>query len=424
MSVIKYWMWLAGMTRLRPRAKSIALEYFGGIEDLFFAGEEELRRVAGLRASEIRCLSEKGMDAAMRALDVCQRENIQIVALGDSAYPRRLTHIYDPPAVLFVQGKLPAVDEEAAVAAVGTRRASPYGIKMATRLGYEITKGGGLIVSGLAEGIDTAAAVGALRAGGRCVGVLGTAIDTVYPKSNAHLFRDVCAEGAVISEYPPGTAGSRLNFPARNRIISGLSVGVLVVEAPEKSGALITAELASEQGRDVFAVPGNADADNCIGSNALLRDCAKLTMCGWDVLCEYQGLFPQRIHEISRAESAIPDEEAILIQSEHGIKNSAPRPDAAGNFPGLDDPVPQKGVDKEKDLEYIDLKDQLKDLNETQLKIISAMGEPDMYADAIIEKTGIPASEVMMELTMLQLRGFVTSVGFNQYRLNIKTKRG
>ena len=424
MSVMKYWMWLAGMTRLRPKAKTIALEHFGSIEDLYFAVEGELRQVVGLTPADIRSLTDKNMENAMCALDSCQRMDIQIVALGDSAYPRRLTHIYDPPAVLFVRGKLPVIDEEPAIAIVGTRKASPYGLKMATRLAYEITRSGGLIVSGLAEGIDSAAAVGALRAGGRCIGVLGTAIDEIYPKSNVNLFRDVCTEGAVISEYPPGCVGSRMNFPARNRIMSGLSLGVLVVEAPQKSGALITAEYAAEQGRDVFAVPGNADAHNCVGSNALLRDCAKLTLSGWDVLSEYEGLYPHRIHEISGFESSIPDEDTLLRQCEHHTKDIRAMTETGKDFLCLRESIAKKGVDNKKDLEYIDLEAQLENLSSRQLSIVAAMDEPVVYADFIIEKTGISASEVMMELTMLQLKGFVTSVGFNQYKLNIKTKRG
>ncbi|MGI6028802.1 MAG: DNA-processing protein DprA [Candidatus Heteroscillospira sp.] len=400
MGQIKYWMWLACLTRLRPKAKLLALDFFGSVEELFFASAGELRAVEGLRETDFAYLCDKSMDSAMGAMDICAREEIQLIAWGDSAYPRRLSQIYDPPAVLFVKGRMPVEETDCAVCIAGTRGCTPYGYKMAERLGFELGRGGALVVSGLAEGIDSAGALGCLRAGGKCLGVLGTPIDQIYPKSNAALFRDVCMEGALISEYPPGTVYARNHFPARNRILSGLSLGVVIVEAPEKSGALITAEFASEQGRDVFAVPGNADAPACAGSNALLRDCAKLTLDGWDILGEYQGLFP---HKIRR-----PDGNSFSPPPVRSTEKTA---------------TPPKDIDNKSDLEYIGLKDQLEGLTSKQLKIISAM-EGECYADSIIVKTSLSAAEVMSELTMLQIMGFVTPTGFDKYKLNIKTKRG
>lgn len=408
MSEIKYWMWLACLTNLRPRAKIEALEHFSGVEELFFATEEELNKVPGLRQTDVKYLCDKSMDHAMSALDVCRRKDIRIIAWGDSGYPRRLSHIYDPPAVLFVAGKLPAIDEECAIAVVGTRKCTPYGAKMSRRIGMDIARGGGLVVSGLAEGIDSAAAEGALFAGGSCIGVVGSPIDEVYPRSNIALHRDVCAHGAIISEFPPGTKYNRSHYPQRNRLLSGLSLGTVIIEAPERSGALITAEHAMDQGRDLFAVPGNADADSCAGSNALLRDCAKLTMCGWDILCEYEGLFPHKLHkpdERAKADFVAPRSEKTPLKTEKPAQSV------------------KKDIDKEKDMEYIDLEDQLSSLTEKQLLIVSAI-EGESYADTIIEKTKLTAAEVMGELTMLQIMGYVTPTGFDKYKLNIKTKRG
>ena len=408
MSKIKYWMWLSCLTNLRPRAKIQALEHFGNVEELFFATEEELKKIPEIRSGDLKYLCDKSMDQAMRALDICANKDIRIIAWGDSAYPRRLSHIYDPPAVLFVAGKLPIIDDECAIAVVGTRKCTTYGRKMADMMGREIAMGGGLLVSGLAEGVDSAAAGGALYAGGRCVGVLGTAIDEVYPRSNIALYRDVCAHGAIVGEFPPGTQYSRGHYPQRNRLLSGLSVGTVIIEAPEKSGALITAEHAMEQGRDLFAVPGNADSRFCSGSNALLQEGAKLTLCGWDVLGEYQGLYPHKLHKPERAKfsSAAPKAE------EKPTRKPENKPEAV-----------KKDIDKESKLEYIDLEEQLSALSEKQLKIVSAM-DGDTYADTIIEKTALTAAEVMSELTMVLIMGFVTPTGFDKYRLNIKTKRG
>ncbi len=404
MSQIKYWMWLACLSRLRPKAKLIALDFFSGVEELFFASETELRAVEGLREQEIALLADKSMDRAMSALDVCVREDIRILAWGDSGYPRRLAQIYDPPAVLFVRGRLPAVDELCTVAVAGTRRCTPYGKKMAMRLGSEIAQGGGVVVSGLADGVDSAGAEGALRGGGICIGVTGAPIDQVYPRSNLSLYRDVCAVGAVVGEYPPGTPYARHHFPARNRILSGLSLGVVIIEAPEHSGALITAEYAQEQGRDVFAVPGNADSAACAGSNELLRDGAQLALSGWDVLREYEGLYPHTIRRKTGKPLDIPGENMPVSPA------------------GKADPA-QKDIDNGKDLEYSDLEEQLAALSPRQLKIVSAI-DGECYADSIIEKTKLTAAEVMSELTMLQIMGYVAPAGFDKYRLNIKTKRG
>ena len=406
---MKYWMWLACLNIMRPKAKCIALEHFGSPKKLFFAGKSELAAVPGLTDNERERFADKSMWRADRALETCVSRDIRIIALGDSAYPHRLANIYDPPVALFVRGKLPDIDGEAAVAIVGTRRASPYGIKMATQMGYEISRGGGLVVTGLAAGIDSAAAVGALRAGGQCVGVLGTAIDEVYPKQNAALYDDVCAAGAIVSEYPPGMPGSARHFPARNRIMSGLSVGVLVVEAPKGSGALITASHANEQGRDVFAVPGNADAPSCAGSNDLLRDSARMVLSGWDLLSEYEGRFPHKLHRPSPDCRRPSDEQRLETQA---ARAAAPAKTA------------KKDVDKPDGEAYIDLESQLEKLSERQLAVISAMDAGETFTDTIIERTKLPPSAVMGELTMLQIMGYVSPAGSGRFKLNIRTKRG
>ncbi len=402
-------MWLACLNIMRPKAKCIALEHFGSPKKLFFAGKSELAAVPGLTDNERERFADKSMWRADRALETCVSRDIRIIALGDSAYPHRLANIYDPPVVLFVRGKLPDIDGEAAVAIVGTRKASPYGIKMATQMGYEISRGGGLVVTGLAAGIDSAAAVGALRAGGQCVGVLGTAIDEVYPKQNAALYDDVCAAGAIVSEYPPGMPGSARHFPARNRIMSGLSVGVLVVEAPKGSGALITASHANEQGRDVFAVPGNADAPSCAGSNDLLRDSARMVLSGWDLLSEYEGRFPHKLHRPSPDGRRPSDEQRLETQA---ARAAAPAKTA------------KKDVDKPDGEAYIDLESQLEKLSERQLAVISAMDAGETFTDTIIERTKLPPSAVMGELTMLQIMGYVSPAGSGRFKLNIRTKRG
>lgn len=213
------------------------------------------------------------------------RLGIQLIALHDPAYPARLRTIPDPPCVLFVKGTLLPTDEQA-IAIVGSRRASPYGRHVAAELSAGLVQHGFTVVSGMALGADAAAHEGCLRAGGRTIAVLGSGVDVVYPPEHLALYERIAATGAVVSEAPPGAPPTRTSFPARNRLISGLSLGVVVVEAPEKSGALITADHALEQGREVFAVPGSVNSAQSRGTHRLLRDGAKLVESVSDILEE------------------------------------------------------------------------------------------------------------------------------------------
>ena len=206
MSELRYWLWLSALTGVRPRVKQELIGRYGGARELFFSPIDELKGDGLLTEEEREALSARRLDAALNIIERCEQEGIGILTIQDAAYPRRLAAIYDPPLVLYVRGRLPSIDDLAAVAVVGTRRATPYGLKMATRIGYELTRCGALVVSGLTSGVDAAAAEGALMAGGSCVGVLGSAIDD--RRWGGSLARDVETVGAVVSEYPPGTPGN------------------------------------------------------------------------------------------------------------------------------------------------------------------------------------------------------------------------
>ena len=262
MSELKYWLWLSSLTGVRPRVKRLLIERYGGVREVYFAPRGDYAALGGLTEQECAALENKSFDTAYRIIEDCENLGVDIRTIQDADYPRRLAAIYDPPVVLYVRGRLPVVDEKAAVAVVGTRRASPYGIKMAARLGYELTRCGGLVVSGLTVGVDVTAAQGALMAGGSCIGVLGSPIDD--ESWGGETTRDVAAAGAVISEYPPGAKRHPAFFRARNRITAGLCVAAVVVEAPKRSGALLFADEALSQGKEVFAVPANADAENAL----------------------------------------------------------------------------------------------------------------------------------------------------------------
>ena len=295
--MLKYWVWLSELKGLRNQTKLALLRRFGDPESIFYADADELLLTDGVERSQLKLLENHDLAPADRILADCQRLDIRLLTLSDAAYPGRLKNIYDPPALLYCKGRLPLLDDLLCVAVVGTRDCTPYGVACAEKLGFGLASGGAAVVSGLAKGIDAAAIRGALRAGGVTVGVVGNGLDVYYPYESRYLYEDVASAGILLSEYPPGTEPASGHFPVRNRIISGLSLAALVVEAPEKSGALITAATALEQGRDVFAVPGPIDAPASVGCNCLIRDGAGLVSDASDILREYEGRFVLNLKE-------------------------------------------------------------------------------------------------------------------------------
>lgn len=406
MSELKYWLWLSSLTGVRARTKRLLLERYGSVRDLYFAPRGDYAALGGLTEQECAALENKSFDRAQEIMRSCEELGVDIKTIQDADYPRRLAAIYDPPAVLYVRGRLPVVDEKAAIAVVGTRRASPYGLKMAARLGYEITRCGGLVISGLTAGVDVTAAHGALMAGGSCIGVLGSPIDDL--DWGGETARDVAVVGAVISEYPPGARRHPACFRARNRITAGLSVAAVVVEAPRRSGALLFADEAASQGREVFAVPANADCENAAGGLALIMDGAVPVTCGWDVLCGFAGRF-SGLHDPGKA-GTMPESYAGTLAA------------AAAPPPPPEEPGGQKDVDKPQGVEYIDLRKQLEGLTEAQLAIVTALERPSTHIDDVIERTGLPAQEVLSELTMLQISGLVRQEPGKRFTLNISQK--
>jgi len=262
------------------------LEHFGSLSKVFRAKEKELLKVEeiGPKIAPKIIQSIKEIDIK-KELDLVKRHNVKVISFLDRDYPKNLKNIYDPPMVLYVKGKILPQDN-LNVAIVGSRLASFYGIKTAERLGFELASRGITITSGLARGIDSSAHKGALKAKGRTLAILGSGILNIYPEEHAILADEISKRGAVISEFPMRTIPDRGNFPKRNRIISGLSLGVVVVEAGERSGALITSDIAMEQGREVFSVPGKIDSVTSKGTHKLIKQGAKLAETADDILEE------------------------------------------------------------------------------------------------------------------------------------------
>ena len=298
MAALKYWVWLATLPGLGTRTRIQLLEHFDSPEDIYYADEGELLLTPDITKAQAALLADKSLERTEQVLADCARDGQFILTMGDSLYPNRLRTIFDPPILLYGKGALPVFDDEVAVTVVGTRSCTPYGVRAASQLGYELSKQGALLVSGMAKGIDGEALKGALRAGGFTAAVLGGGADVIYPAENRRLYQDIAATGVILSEYPPGTVPKADHFPVRNRLLSALSLATVVVEAPEKSGALITAATALEQGREVFAVPGPFDAPMSRGTNALIREGAGLVCEAWDVLSFYESRYPHKLRPL------------------------------------------------------------------------------------------------------------------------------
>lgn len=383
-----YWIWYALLGGLNDGHKMALLDRFSDPEEIYHASYEDILHVLEDPKKAEEVLSARDLQPAQNILEICGRKQIGIVTFADPAYPERLRNIVHPPLVLYYKGQLPDFSGQPQIAVVGTRRATAYGLSVARRLSRQIAACGGLVVSGAAAGIDASAMTGAMEADGTVVGVLGCGVDVVYPRTNKQLFEQICKFGCLISEYPPGTKPYKWNFPRRNRIVSGLSHGVLVVEAPEGSGALITAELAMEQGRDVFVVPGNIDIAACAGSNALLKDYAAAVCCGWDVMRDYESLFPG---VVAQREAPCVQEQTVR-QTNATFGDSCVSPD-------------KKFVDIPAATPYSKASD-LK-LTEEEKAVVSCIGESPVLIDDVIAQVRLPAGNVLAMLTMLALRGVI-----------------
>lgn len=271
------------------------IERFHSPDKILGAKEEELLKVEGINRNFARAILAQNKEEELRQqLELIEKYQVKLIPLDASDYPIWLKSIYDPPLVLFVRGEFKE-DDEVAIAVVGTRRASCYGVNMTQRLSAQLVQTGFTIVSGGARGIDTASHTTALRLKGRTLCVLGCGVDIAYPAENKRLFDEIIKNGALISEYPLGSMPQRQNFPSRNRIISGLCLGVVVIEAPLRSGALITASCALEQGREVFSLPGEANTFRAKGTHQLLREGAKLVENVDDIIEELAPLLKNRL---------------------------------------------------------------------------------------------------------------------------------
>ncbi|HEY0070903.1 MAG TPA: DNA-processing protein DprA [Chloroflexia bacterium] len=353
-----YYIALSKVPGVGPARVRLLLDHFGSVETAWHATLGDLLS-SGLDAKSAMSLIETRRTASVEAdLERLEKLGGRAVSWEDGEYPQRLKEVGSVPPVLYVLGEVTPQDAWA-VGIVGTRRATPYGKEATERIVAGLVEAGVSVVSGMARGIDTVAHRAALDAGGRTLAVLGSGLDVIYPPENRNIARQIADEGlgAIITEYPLGTQPDAVNFPPRNRIISGLSLGVLVVEAAEKSGALITVEFALEQGRDVFAVPGPLTSRMSEGTNNLIKKGAKCVTCAADILEELHLNMVTEHVEAVRALPADPTERMLLAH----------------------------------------------------------LQDAPQHIDALTNLSGLPAATVSAVLTMMELKGLVRCIGGMQY---------
>jgi DNA processing protein len=358
MASTKYWVGFNLVPSIGPAKVRALQDHFGDLERAWHADARSLGEVGLDRralSNLIQLRGELDLDAEMLKIE---QAGLHVLTWEHDAYPSLLREIYGPPPVLYVRGQL-LPEDEWAVAIVGTRRATTYGKQMARMLSGDLVRSGATVVSGLARGIDGESHRAALEAGGRTIAVMACGLDRVYPSEHRNLAREIAQNGALISDYPLGTKPEARNFPPRNRIISGLSLGVVVVEAGEKSGALITVDFAIDQGREVFAVPGNVLSRSSKGCNRLIQNGAKMVLGVDDVLEE---LNMTMIEQHTEVRAVIP-------------------------------------------------------ADETEAQLMALVSEEPRHVDEICRQSQLPVQQVSSTLAMMELKGMVRQVGGMQYVL-------
>jgi len=358
---LKFWIALKSISGIGNVNFQALLDKFGSAPSIFDASVSDLKSAEGISKETASAIADfKSWEKVKEELELLQKYNVNIITCQNELYPQNLLNIYDRPPYIYVMGNLKQDDINIAI--VGSRAASTYGKYTTEKISRELALKGLTVVSGMARGIDSAAHRGAITAQGRTVAVLGSGLDVIYPPENKKLFQDITQNGAVISEFPLGTPPRSSNFPARNRIISGMSYGVVIVEAGEKSGSLITARLASEQGREVFAVPGSIDSAGSRGTNKLIKQGAKLIENIDDILEE---ILPQmeNVHVLNHGSS---DAEAR--------KMATKRPES---------------------------------FNDIEQKIMDALSNQRVHIDDVIASTSMASGNVLSTLTTMELKGMI-----------------
>lgn len=393
-----YWVWLTTKPVMSSTKITCLRERFETIKDIY--DEYEYNGIENIGPKEITELRNKDLTEAKRVIEQTKRVGAKILTYEDINFPDMLRNIIDPPYVLYIKGELMSWDRLLTIGVVGTRKCSPYGRLVTSRLSRDMTRLGITVVSGMARGLDAEAAWAAMKAGGKTIAVLGSGIDVIYPRENEKLFYEICEHGAVITEYPPGSGPLPNHFPERNRIIAGLSKGVLVTEAPARSGALITANYALNSGRDVFAVPGNIFDAQYAGSNALIQHCAKLVMSAHDIIEEYPY-----------AAKLLKQPKIKVVIKTQNIKN---------NFDEdveYSEEIHNAPIQNEQNITIDSKRYAL--LKPEEKEIIELLIEKNMHIDELSRQLGKSAGEINTALTLLEIKRLIKKLPGNNYQLKL-----
>ena len=398
-----FWVWLTLKKSVSPRKISILLDFFDTAEDIYTS--RDYSSVPGIDDELLNELMDKDLIKAEKICMTAQASGMKILTYDSSYYPNALKELVDPPYVLYLKGRIPNWDKSLWIGVVGTRKCTEYGKRATRHICSELGKREVIIISGMARGIDSIASESALNENGFTIAVLGGGADVIYPPENIELYNRIVEKGLIISEYPPGTQPISVHFPERNRIIAGLSRAVLVTQAPEKSGALITAARALDSGRDVFAVPGDIFEAECRGTNILIQQGAKPVTCAEDIICEYPY-----------------DRQFVKKYISYKNKNAAKRKDAKKS---LKQKSNKKVSDKKADDIFTkeeNIKINRNDIqyeNDDERLIIEALGSETKHADELIRETGLQAVNLHTSMIMLEMRGIVKSMPGNYFKMNI-----
>ncbi len=421
----KYWIALQNVMGYgNPRAFEI-LDHFADITEFFKADEKTVRGMKLLTPKELQNFKSVDFNAVEKVIDNCNKKGYKIITPDDEQYPACLLRIKNPPCVLYVMGELPQMDDEVGIAMVGTRNCTKNGLIVASVLGYRLAEAGAVIISGGALGIDTACSRGAVAAKKKSVIVLGCGLDYPNLLRNRKIWDDVAKNGAVISEYQPDVAPSHYTFPIRNRLMSALAKGVVLIEAPEKSGALITVSHALEQGKDIYVLPGDITNFNYVGNNKLLQDGANAIFTPRDVLNEYLSEYP---HKLFLRNADIPLNEDRLFINLYNKNINVPEDRYLNRSKEYkprkpDDKIRKTSVMKAAEPETVyepkpfSLPKLQFDADETVAKIYNCFTNAPVSVDILIQNSNCSAQDVLYALTELEINGAVEALPGGLYKV-------
>ena len=425
MSNIRFWLWLTLKKGIGSSKITALLEHFESPEEIYGADEAEFLKVKGLSAKDVKVLADRSLRRVDAVAESCRKHGIRVLAFDSPYYPELLKNIYDPPYVLYAKCKERInLNDHMTMAVLGTRTSSPYGITMAEHIACDMAREGITVVTGMARGIDGAASVGALRGGGVPVAVLGNGLDICYPPEHKELMKQIIEHGMVLSEYPPGVRPYPWNFKPRNRIITGMSYGTVIVEAPQSSGAINSANWTAEQGRELFVVPGDVTRSTSQGSNRLLTEGAQPALSAEDVLCVYRDRFSDLLVQNRPAEemlktnfpsyngwvgkSVTPQKDPIPFSKNEKVKSKKTTVQStvdealtpATPLPASEKPVPKPAVA----------------LTPQEEELLSLLSDAPKHIDALTEQ-GMSPGLLAATLTTLELKGMIRALPGKQYCL-------